>query len=306
MSIAYRAAKRSSKAPLPEALPPRTSNLLRELLDRNPDTEVFTIETIMRSLGEDRFEANLVFLTLPTLNPLPDKPTLTAVSAAMTAAQMAKGQPVLRLPPPVLRQEISRRSLAVAIHAALPVIEAAEALARPRVGWVTRPICRRIVGVFLFVLASAVALPVIGFHPLQSFSTFVISLGIAEQDGAAVLFGIAVGLLALALMAASVFSAKSLRRKAVGWVKKVAGDLGGSTLAKICEKFGLAWVGRIVTFQWTELLLLWNPERNRRPAAGRGTAQRAEDAGQAPHLERAKPATVRKQPARRNAELIAA
>lgn len=306
MSTASRAARRSPNAAPQEVVPPRTSDLLRDLLARHPKTKVFTIETIVRSLGEDRFDANLIFLTLPTLTPLTERPTLTAVSAAMVAGQMATGQPVLRLPPPVLRQEISRRSLAVAIHAALPVVEAAESLAKPRIGWATRPICRRIVGVFLFVLASAVAIPLIGFHPLQSLSTFAISLGIAEGDGAAVLFGVAVGLVAIALMTASVFSARALRRKAGSWLRQVVSDLGSSTLARVCRRFGLTWIARILTFQWTELLLLWNPERATARTAARAGRRRSDDARQETRKERAKPAAARTQQSRRMTELLAA
>jgi hypothetical protein len=168
---------------------------------------------------------------------------------------------------------------------------------------VTRPICRRIVGVFLFVLASAVAVPLIGFHPLQSLSTFAISLGIAEGDGAAVLFGVAVGLVALALMTASVFSARVLRRKAGAWLRQLASDLGSSTLARVCQRFGLTWIARILTFQWTELLLLWNPERVKASTAERGARRRANGGGGA---QGSKPVSIRRQPSRRTEELIAA
>lgn len=244
-----------------EARPPRTSDLLRGILEQNPDTRVFTLETILRAIGEDRVEANLIFISLPTLSPLPGKPDLCEVSSALMAGQMAAGRPTLTLPPSLLEKEIPRRSLAIAIHAALPVIEAAEKFMRPRLGWLGHPFCRRVLGMFLFVLAAAVAFPLIGFDPLQSLSTFVISLGLAEGDGAAILLGVAVGVLSLAVIATSAFSARALRSKAAGWLRQVARKLGASALARFCERRGLAWIAKLLTFEWTELLLMWNPER---------------------------------------------
>lgn len=240
---------------------PRTSDLLKNILASNPDAKVFTFETIVRALGEDRFEPNLVFLTLPTLPTVSGKPMLSSASAALAASQMATGRATLSLPPAVLNQEIPRRSLAVAIHAALPLIEATEKVARPRLGWLNRPICRRIIATFLFILAAAAALPLVGFNPLQSLSTFVISLGIAEGDGAAILLGVAVGVLSLALIAGSIFSVRAMRRKAASWVSSTVRKFGGSILARFCQKTGLAWIGRILTFDWTDILMLWNPER---------------------------------------------
>lgn len=262
MSPVPNAPKADRRLRKPEAArPQRTSDLLRGILDKNPDTKVFTLETIMRAIGEDKTDANLIFLSLPTLNPLPGKPEFCEVSAALVAGQMAVGRPSLTLPPSLLEKEIPRRSLAIALHAALPVIEAAEKLTRPRFSWLSRPFCRRVLGMFLFVLAAAVAFPLIGFDPLQSLSTFVISLGLAEGDGAAILLGVAVGVLSLAMIAASAFSARTLRSKAAGLLRQLARRLGASALARFCERKGLTWIAKILTFEWTELLLLWNPER---------------------------------------------
>ena len=306
MSPVPNAPKADRRLRKPEAArPQRTSDLLRGILDKNPDTKVFTLETIMRAIGEDKTDANLIFLSLPTLNPLPGKPEFCEVSAALVAGQMAVGRPTLTLPPSLLEKEIPRRSLAIALHAALQAIEAAEKLTRPRFSWLSRPFCRRVLGMFLFVLAAAVAFPLIGFDPLQSLSTFVISLGLAEGDGAAILLGVAVGVLSLAMIAASAFSARTLRSKAAGLLRQLARRLGASALARFCERKGLTWIAKILTFEWTELLLLWNPERK---AAAPRPAARPE----APSVAARTPAKAPRTPRRRTPvasplpELIAA
>lgn len=214
----------------------------------------------MRAIGEERFDANLLFISLPTLEIVPDKPATMEVSAALLAGQIACGRRKIALPRALREREISRHSLAVAIHAALPVVEAAEKLARPRFTWLNHPVSRRILGVFLFILTATVAFPIIGFDPLQSLSTFAISFGMSEGDGAAILLGVAAGLIALGLIAASHCSLGALRRKGLSWLRKLGLKFGGSLVARLCDRFGLTRIASLLRFEWRKLILLWRPE----------------------------------------------
>lgn len=238
----------------------RTSDLLKGVLTKNPDLEVFTIGAVMRAIGEERFEANLLFATLPSLEAAPEKPEFIEISAALVAGQMAVGRPKISLPRALLEKEIPRQSLAIAIHAALPVIETAEKIARPRIKWLNHPISRRILGAFLFVLTATVAFPLIGFDPLQSLSTFAIAFGMAEGDGAAILLGVALGAVALGFIAASNVSPRALRAKAASWLRKLGRKLGGSLLARFCDRLGLSAFAKLLRFEWRQILLLWRPE----------------------------------------------
>ncbi len=238
----------------------RISDLLKGVLTKNPDLEVFTIEAVMRAIGEERFEANLLFATLPSLEAAPEKPEFIEISAALVAGQLAVGRPKISLPRALLEKEIPRQSLAIAIHAALPVIEAAETIARPRIRWLSHPISRRLLGAFLFVLTATVAFPLIGFDPLQSLSTFAITFGMAEGDGAAILLGVALGAVALGFIAASNFSPRALRAKAASWLRKLGRKLGGSLLARFCDRVGLSAFAKLLRFEWRQILLLWRPE----------------------------------------------
>lgn len=263
----------------------RTSDLLRGILTKNPDTKTFTIEMIMRSIGEDRFDANMIFISLPGLGQLPSAPAMTGVSAAVAAGQMAAGRKTLSLSPSLMKREIPRQSLAIAIHAALPVIEAAEKFARPRLRWLSHPVSRRILGGFLFILAAVVAFPLIGLDPLHSLSSFTISFGLAEGDGAAILLGVAVGVLSLAVIAATGFSVRALRSKAAGWLRNMARKLGGAALANFCEKRGLTTLAKILRFEWSDLLLMWNPER-KSGAAARAVVEHTDSARRTPARRR--------------------
>ena len=79
------------------------------------------------------------------------------------------------------------RALAVAIHASLPVLEAIEKIARPRWLWLSHSRLRQALGLFVLLMALGLAFPLFGLGSLHATSIFVIALGMAEQDGLAML-----------------------------------------------------------------------------------------------------------------------
>jgi hypothetical protein len=52
------------------ARPLRTSEILRNILTKNPDAESFTIEEIGQALGETSFGTALMFFTIPEVIPI--------------------------------------------------------------------------------------------------------------------------------------------------------------------------------------------------------------------------------------------
>jgi hypothetical protein len=260
------ATRAASSAPNGTALglaPLRTSQVLRGILTKNPGVKTFSVQRILLSIGTDRVEASLMMLSLPAILPVPGPSGSTALPTAAIACQLVTGRKRITLPRSVLRKAVSRRALAVAIHAILPILEAAERVARPRWSWVNHSTSRRAIGVFVFVLALAIAFPLFGFNSLHATSIFVMALGMAEHDGLAVLVGVAVGLLSLALLAVSGVSARALRMKAGKWLRKVGQTLGLSLLANVLKRLGYVTLAKILRLRWSDLLLVWDPEKAR-------------------------------------------
>jgi len=239
----------------------RTSEVLRGILTSNPGVRTFSVKRILASIGSDRFDASLMMFALPAIVPMSGPMGLAAMPTGAIAYQMLSGQKQIRLPRFILRKRVTRRALAVAIHAALPVLEAAEKLVQPRWSWVNHSIIRRLIGLFVFLLAVAIAFPLFGFSPLHATSIFVIALGMAEQDGVAVMVGVVAGVISLAILAASGVSARAVRTKAVRWLRKVGRKVGLSVFANVLERAGYKRLASVVTFEWSQLLMMWDPER---------------------------------------------
>ena len=239
----------------------RTSEVLRGILTKNPGVKTFSVERILSSIGSERFGASLMMFSLPAIVPVPAPWGMVTLPTGAIACQLLSGQKQIKLPRFVLKKSVSRRALAVALHAILPTLEAAEKVVRPRWSWVNHPSARRAIGLFVFLLAIAIAYPLFGFNALHATSIFVMALGMAEQDGLAVLMGVAVGVLSFAVLAASGMSARALRAKAGNWLRKMGRKLGLAALARILHRRGYPRLARILAFQWSDLLLFWNPEQ---------------------------------------------
>jgi len=247
---------------------PRTSEVLRGILRDNPGVRAFSVERILSSIGRDKPETCLMMFSLPAIVPVGAPRGASVVPTGAIAYQILSGQKKIRLPRFVLKKAISRRALAVAIHASLPVLEAIERIARPRWLWLSHTRLRQALGLFVLLLALGLAFPLFGVGPLHATSIFVIALGMTEQDGLAMLIGVVVGALSLAIVAARGASAHALRAKAVRWLRKVGKKLGLHGLAHLLRARGYDRLAKLLTLEWSTLLLLWNPEQ---PAAPRAT-----------------------------------
>jgi hypothetical protein len=253
----------------------RASQVLRGILGNNPGVKTFSVERILSSIGEDHFEASLMMFSIPAIVPVPGPSGLVTMPTGVIACQMVAGHKQIRLPRFILKKSVSRRALAVAIHTILPILEAAEKVVRPRWSWINHSIWRQVIGLFVLLLAIATAFPLFGFNALHATSIFVISLGMAEKDGLAVMIGVVAGVLSLAILASGM-SARAVRSKVASWLWKISRKLGIAVFARFLDRLGHKWLAKVLRLEWSDLLLRWDPEK--RAADRAETASRAKEA----------------------------
>ncbi len=239
----------------------RSSAILRGILSRNPEVNTFTVERILASIETDSSEVVLMVFSIPAIVPVASPRGTVAMPAWTIAGQLVCGRESVRLPSWMLRKSVSRRSLAVAIHAILPVLEAAERVVRPRWSWSNHPIARRAIGFLLFLLALAIACPLGGFKELHAIAMLVVSLGMAEQDGLAVMIGVVAGVLSLLFLALAGLSARALRAKVRNVLRRIGKKLGLGIVARFLERLGYKRLARLVALEWSDVVLTWDPEK---------------------------------------------
>jgi len=189
----------------------RTSDVLKALLENNSD-EWFTVEQICAGLGTSSFGVSLLAFSIPEVVPIPI-PGISAIVALPTAVvsyQMIAGKKELRLPKWVLRRKVPRKALAAAIHAVLPALRRLEKGAKPRGTWVSSPLTQRLLGLFIFVLALFIALPIPATNMPPAIAIFVTSLGMVERDGLLISVGVLIGLASMVLIGALAIGSFSL------------------------------------------------------------------------------------------------
>jgi len=145
----------------------------------------------------------LFIFALPNLVPV-NIPLLSAVLGlplVLLAAQLSYGRHKPWFPDWLTDQTFSRQGFAAVVTRALPYLERAERLLRPRLTVLLSWTGERLIGIAILILALVLALPIPFANWLPACAIAIIALAIVEKDGVAVLIGLVVGVLSLIVAA---------------------------------------------------------------------------------------------------------
>lgn len=161
-----------------------------------------TLGSLLSALGEASFGWAIVMFSLLTLLPLPPGSSLiTALPLLVTTAQMMLGYPHVKLPGRLARLRIDPLKLRRTVLRLRPVTRRLERILVPRYKTLFSRRNERPLGLFMFVIAFALFLPVplSGWFP--AISLFIIGVGIVEQDGLVSSMGLVLGAASVLLTA---------------------------------------------------------------------------------------------------------
>ena len=162
----------------------RTSVLLREYM-ASLDEPKASLGSLRDALGDRGFGVLLFIFALPNLIPV-NIPLLSAVLGAplvLLAAQLTYGRHKPWFPHWLARRSVSRQNFEAVVQCALPYLERAEELLRPRLTALLSWTGERIIGVALLVLTVVLALPIPFGNWLPAFAICIIGLAMVEKDG---------------------------------------------------------------------------------------------------------------------------
>lgn len=197
-------------------LPRRTSELLATFPERfTADSARF--DEVLRALGRRGFAGLLLVLVAPQFVPWPyGFSNLIATPLVPVAGQMALGRREVWLPRWLMGRRIKRRRLLRITGALVPLLRRLEQVVRPRMRFVATPAGERLIGVSALVLSIALVVPVPVVSWLTATAMLVLALGLIERDGLAVLVGIGLGGLAVAVIMAALFGALRMGQVLLG------------------------------------------------------------------------------------------
>lgn len=173
----------------------------RSSSDRMPISDLITA---MEGAG---FGLAIMIFAFGIIIPLPPPfPSIISVPLVVFSLQMVLGFESPKLPKRFANLTVKRSVLAMLVRKASPHISKVEAILRPRLIFMTTPRAERLVGIFIFLFASFILLPM----PLSNFipgvGILIISFGLLGRDGLAVICGIVVGIIGVAISVTAVIA----------------------------------------------------------------------------------------------------
>ena len=178
-----------------------TSDFLAVVVVENKN-EAMTVGEIKNALHERGFGILMAIAAFPICIPLPVPPgytTIFSIPLFIFSIQMVLGMQAPWLPAWVEKKYVKRSSLEKLIAKANPWLKKIEERMQPRMTYISVHTWERIIGIFSFVFAVAVALPIplVNFPP--GLGILVMSLGLLNKDGVTILIGMIIGTIGIGI-----------------------------------------------------------------------------------------------------------
>jgi hypothetical protein len=196
-----------TESPPPE--PGIASQRLQRLDAHAASAGSVSFDELLASMGRASIAFAILILSLPALTPIPGPFGFVFGSClALVSLQILAGYRRIWLPAFLGRRRISAATIALIVRHTAPLVSRVETmLRRNRMRHLAGPRVQALMGVPVFLLAIAVALPIPFGNFLPVGALVMIALGLMERDGLVTMLGLALGVVALFASAGLVFAA---------------------------------------------------------------------------------------------------
>lgn len=195
------------RARLRRPRPERTSEVLRELTEG--EGERVTFRDILSGLRHRAFGFTLLIFALPCCLPMPPGiPTVCGIALVIIALNLIAARQRLWLPSAIADKSVTRADLRRMVGRVVPYLARLEKVCKPRLGVVTEPVGKILIGIVILALGFIMILPIplLGNMP-PGFAASVIAIGMTERDGLIVLLGTVVSAIAIAVASVATWAA---------------------------------------------------------------------------------------------------
>lgn len=164
--------------------------------------EGITVKTLLDAFHERGFGFFLFLFALPAALPVPafGINTVIALPLLLLTAQQAMGRHSVWVPIKWHHKTLSEVRVDGFITAATPWIKRLEFFIRPRLEFMTQGHISKLIGIFGFVMALAVAVPLPLTNTVPSFGIAMMAIGVLMRDGLAVIGGAMIGMIWITLL----------------------------------------------------------------------------------------------------------
>lgn len=163
------------------------------------DSQKVSVREIIDALDSRSFGLAVLLFALPSVVPMPPGvPTVVGIILLIVSIQMAFGREELWLPGILSKREFDRKSLVGAFEGLAPRLAVIERVMKPRLLFMTGRVGSILIGIIVLVMALVLILPLPpGGNFPPALACAVLGMGLAQRDGALVLIGLVVSVVAL-------------------------------------------------------------------------------------------------------------
>ena len=180
----------------------KASDALIEALQGFTQEQV-AIRDLLAAIGDRAFGLVLLLFALP--NCIPGPPGLGSIlgmPVVLFGIQMARGRAAPHLPEFVGRRTVRRETLLTIAERGQPYLQMLERVCRPRLLVLSTRRSERLIGTVITTLALAITVPLPLTNFIPAVGVAIMALGLLEEDGVTILFGLTVGLIGLGIVIA--------------------------------------------------------------------------------------------------------
>jgi hypothetical protein len=166
------------------ALPPKTSDLLKELHDAFPGEEKIAVRDVLTRLDGRAFGLLLLILALPNCIPnVPGVSTIFGILLVAPALQMIFGAGRPWIPKRIGDLTIESTTFRKCIDVSMPMLLRIEKLVSPRFQFLTQKPATIWFGIQTLILAGVLVLPIMGGNWLPGMSIAALAIALLQRDG---------------------------------------------------------------------------------------------------------------------------
>ncbi|WP_377297417.1 exopolysaccharide biosynthesis protein [Rhizobium sp. SGZ-381] len=190
-----------------------------EALPLRLEAERTTLGQLLAVLGDHATALVLLVFSIPAIIPTPGIPAgfVFGTALALLAVQLVIGADRFFLPARLARVNVPHRLLEAMAVRLGPKLGKLETWLKPRWKMLSGKRALRPLGLFIFVMAVLIALPIPFGNVLPGLAIFFIALGLAQRDGLAIGGGLFFGVAAMAFSAFILLGGWWLISDWLGW-----------------------------------------------------------------------------------------
>ena len=169
----------------------KTSRILEQFEKVEQHDDRISLAEINASLHSNGFGVLMIFFALPMSVPLipPGITTILALPLLFLSFQLFIGIESPWLPNWIGKRSLKRTTLAYIIDKTNPFLRKLESFSRPRLKFLSYSIGQKIIALVIFIDAVSIAIPLPMTNLIPSLGVTIMSMGILNNDGIAILVG---------------------------------------------------------------------------------------------------------------------